>query len=58
MLSKVKQLPESLQSLIGLVSLLIIIFFTFFVLNIIFGPDQNAELKSTENKKVQEKANK
>ena len=58
MLSKVKQLPESLQSLIGLVSLLIIIFFTFFVLNIIFGPDRNAELKSTENKKVQEKANK
>ena len=57
MLSKVKQLPESFKSSIGLVSLTIIIFFTFFILNIVFGPDKNAELENTANKKVQEKAN-
>ena len=57
MLNKVKQLPESFKSSIGLVSLTIIIFFTFFILNIVFGPDKNAELKNTANKKVQEKAN-
>ena len=57
MLSKVKQFPESFRSLIGLVGLTIIIFFIFFLLNIIFGPDKNAELKNAENKKVQEKAN-
>ena len=57
MLNKVKQLPESFKSSIGLVSLTIIIFFTFFILNIVFGPDKNAELKNAENKKVQEKAN-
>jgi hypothetical protein len=57
MLNKVKQLPESFKSSIGLVSLTIIIFFTFFILNIVFGPDKNAELKNTTNKKVQEKAN-
>ena len=57
MLNKVKQLPESFKSSIGLASLTIIIFFTFFILNIVFGPDKNAELKNTANKKVQEKAN-
>ena len=57
MLNKVKQLPESFKSSIGLVSLTIIIFFTFFILNIVFGPDKNAELKNIANKKVQEKAN-
>ena len=57
MLSKVKQFPESFKNLIGLVGLTIIIFFIFFLLNIIFGPDKNAELKNAENKKVQEKAN-
>ena len=57
MLNKVKQLPESFKSSIGLVSLTIIIFFTFFILNIVFGPDKNAELENTANKKVQEKAN-
>ena len=57
MSSKVKQFPESFRSLIGLVGLTIIIFFIFFFLNIIFGPDKNAELKNAENKKVQEKAN-
>jgi hypothetical protein len=57
MLSKVKHFPESFRNLIGLVSLTTIIFFIFFFLNIIFGPDKNTELKNSENKKVQEKAN-
>ena len=57
MLNKIKQFPESLRNSIGLVSLIIIIFFTFFVLNIFYGPDKNSELKIAEQKKVQEKAN-
>ena len=57
MLNKIKQYPESLKNSIGLVSLTIIIFFIFFVLNIFYGPDKNAELKITEQKKVLEKAN-
>ena len=57
MLNKVKQFPESLRNSIGLASLIIIIFFTFFVLNIFYGPDKNVELKIAEQKKVQEKAN-
>ena len=57
MLNKIKQFPESLKNSIGLVSLMIIIFFTFFVLNIFYGPDKNSELKIAEQKKVQEKAN-
>ena len=57
MLNKLNQLPESFKSSIGLVSLTIIIFFIFFLLNIFYGPDKNAELKSAEQKKVQEQAN-
>ena len=57
MLNKIKYFPESLRNSIGLVSLIIIIFFTFFILNIFYGPDKNAELKIAEQKKVQEKAN-
>ena len=57
MLNKTKQSPESFRNLIGLATLTVIIFFTFFLLNIIFGPDKNAELKNFENKKVNEKAN-
>jgi hypothetical protein len=57
MLNKLKKYPESLRNSVGLVSLTIIIFFTFFVLNIIFGPDKNAELRNFKNKKVKEKAN-
>jgi hypothetical protein len=57
MLNKLNQFPESFKSSIGLISLIMIIFFTFFVLNIFFGPDKDAELKNNENKKVQEKAN-
>ena len=51
MLNKFNQFPNSLKSLIGLTSLTVIIFFTFFILNIFFGPDKNAELKIAEQKK-------
>ena len=57
MLNKINQLSDNLKSSLGLVSLTIIIFFIFFVLNIFYGPDKNAELKIAEQKKVQEKAN-
>jgi arginine utilization protein RocB len=57
MLSKLKLFSESVRSSIGLVSLIVIIFITFFVLNIFYGPDKNDELKIAEQKKVQEKAN-
>ena len=57
MLNKLYQFPENYRGLIGLTSLTIIIFFTFLILNIFFGPDKDAELKIAEQKKVQEKAN-
>tara|TARA_B100001057_G_scaffold196323_1_gene197017 strand:+ start:574 stop:1098 length:525 start_codon:yes stop_codon:yes gene_type:complete len=57
MLNKFNQLPESFKGLIGLTSLIIIIFFSFFILNIFFGPDKDVELKIAEQKKVKEKAN-
>ena len=57
MLNKLNQLPESYRNLGGLFSLIIVIFFTFFVLNIFYGPDKNVELKIAAQKKVQEKAN-
>ena len=57
MLNKLNQFPESFKSSIGLVSLIIIIFFTFFILNIFYGPDKNTELKITEQKKVTRKTN-
>ena len=57
MLNKIKQLPENLRNSIGLVSLIMIIFFTFFILNIIFGPDKDAQLRIAENKNVEEKKN-
>ena len=57
MLNKTKQFPEYLRSSLGLVSLITLIFLTFFVLNIFYGPDKNAELKNVEQKKVQEQAN-
>ena len=57
MLNRFNEFPESVRNLIGLTSLTIIIFFTFFILNIFLGPDKDAELKLAEQKKVQEKAN-
>ena len=57
MLNRFNEFPESLRSLIGLTSLTIVIFFTFLILNIFFGPDKDAEFKIEEQKKVQEKAN-
>ena len=53
MLNKLNQFPDSIRSLIGLASLTIIIFFSFIILNIFFGPDKDAELKIAEQKKVQ-----
>ena len=38
MLNRFNQFPESLKNSIGLIGLTIIIFFTFFVLNIFYGP--------------------
>ena len=55
-LNKLKQYPESLKNSAGLVSLIVTIFFTFFVLNIIYRQDKNIELKISKNNKVQEKA--
>ncbi len=57
MLSNIYRLSENYKNSIGLVSLTIVIFFTFFVLNIFFGPDPNAEKKIAEKKKIQEQAN-
>ena len=57
MLNKLNQFPDNFKSSLGLVSLIIVIFLTFLVLNIFYGPDKNAELKIAEQKKVREKAN-
>ena len=57
MLNKIKYFPENLKNSIGLISLTIKIFFTFFILNIFYGPDPNAEKKVAEQKKLQAKAN-
>ena len=51
MLNKLTQFPDSIKSLIGLTSLIIIIFFSFLILNIFFGPDKDAEFKIAEQKK-------
>ena len=48
-------MSENYKNSIGLVSLTIVIFFTFFVLNIFFGPDPNAEKKIAEEKKFKNK---
>ena len=57
MLNKLNQFPDGIRNLIGLTSLTVIIFFSFLILNIFFGPDKDAEFKIAEQKKVQEKAN-
>jgi hypothetical protein len=57
MLNRLNLLPEIFRNLIGLASLTIVIFLTFFILNIFYGPDKNSELKTAEQKKVQEKTN-
>ena len=55
MLSNIYRLSENYKNSIGLVSLTIVIFFTFFVLNIFFGPDPNAEKKLLKKKKFKNK---
>ena len=57
MLSRIKYFPENLKGLIGLVSLTIVIFFIFFLLNNFYGPDPNAEKEIAEQKEIQAKAN-
>ena len=57
MLNKIKYLPENLRSLIGLLSLSIIIFFIFFILNIFYGPDPKAQKKVAEQKKIEAETN-
>ena len=57
MLNKLRELPENLRGSLGLLSLTIIIFFTFFILNIFYGPDKDAEFRIAEQKKVQAEAN-
>ena len=57
MLNKFNHYSESFKSSIGLVGLTIIIFITFFILNIFYGPDKNAEKKIAEKKVILEKAN-
>ena len=51
MLNRLNQFPDSIRSLIGLTSLTVIIFFSFLILNIFFGPDKDAEFKIAEQKK-------
>ena len=55
MLNRIKQLPDYLKNSIGLISLTIIIFFVFFILNIFYGPDKNVGNKVTEVKKIKQK---
>ena len=55
MLNKLNQFPESFKGLIGLTSLTIVIFFTFLILNIFFGPDKDTELKIAEQKKLKKR---
>ena len=51
MLSNIYRLSENYKNSIGLVSLTAVIFFTFFALNVFFGPDPNAEKKNSRRKK-------
>mgnify|MGYP003316905810 CR=1 FL=1 len=57
MLNKIKYLPENLKGLMGLLGLSIVIFFTFFILNIFYGPDLDAQKRAVEQKKIEAKAN-
>ena len=57
MLNKIKYLPENLKDLMGLLGLSIVIFFTFFILNIFYGPDPDAQKKAADQKKIEAKAN-
>ena len=41
----------------GLLGLSIVIFFTFFILNIFYGPDPDVQKKAVEQKKIEAKAN-
>ena len=55
MLSRINQFPDAVKNSVGLVTLTIIIFFIFFILNIFYGPDKNTENNVTGLKKIKEK---
>ena len=57
MLSRINQFPDAVKNSVGLVTLTIIIFFIFFILNIFYGPDKNTENNVTGLKKIKEKEN-
>ena len=54
MLSRTNKFQDYLKNSTGLIALILIIFFVFFVLNIFYGPDKNLKNKTTELKKVKE----
>tara|TARA_B110001450_G_scaffold201681_1_gene190836 strand:- start:189 stop:713 length:525 start_codon:yes stop_codon:yes gene_type:complete len=57
MFNRINQFPDYLKSSFGLVTLIVIIFFVFFILNIFFGPNKNAENQITDLKKIKKKEN-
>ena len=56
-LDKIKQLPEAIKQLLGLVAIMMIIFLSFFVLNNIFGEGDElvAKMKIEEERIAQER---
>ncbi len=56
-LDKIKELPEAIKQLVGLVAIMMIIFLSFFVLNNIFGEGDElvAKMKIEEERIVQER---
>ena len=56
-LDKIKELPETVKQLAGLVTLMIVIFLSFFILNNIFGEGDElvAKMKIEEDRIVQER---
>ena len=56
-LDKIKELPEAIKQLLGLVAIMIIIFLSFFVLNNIFGEGDElvAKMKIEEERIAQER---
>ena len=56
-ISKLKELPESIKQFGGLISIIIIIFLSFFILNKMFGQGDElvAKMKAEEERRVQER---
>ena len=52
-IKKFKESSENIKNLMGLFTLVVIIIFTFFILNVFFGPnDKNIDITKTSNVKV------